>query len=87
MPDKSLMVLNISPPEENSFAGVKDKPEYARDHYSKAIILHRNEKEIQEHLEKKKLRQAQAEADERLNSMEQDISDIKSLLKQLINKM
>lgn len=81
------MVKSISPPEEKSFAGVKDKPEYTRDNYSKAIILHKNDREIQEHLEKKKLRQVQAEADERLNSMEQDISDIKSLLTQLINKM
>lgn len=88
MPNKDLMETVIQPPSDDnqSYLGVKDNPDYVRDAYSKAVFI-TNEKQIQEYLDKKRMREAQKETSERLNSLETDVSEIKSLLKQLINKM
>lgn len=75
----------IRPPSEYELLGVQDRPDYARDPYSNAIF-NLNQKEIDEYLEKKKLREAQKANQERLDNMESDLNEIKSLLKELINK-
>lgn len=86
MPDKNLMTTEIKPQEDDVFLGVQDNPNYVRDPYSKAVLVSLSDQEINEYLEKKRLRKEQAANAERLNSLEDDIKDIKSLLTQLINK-
>jgi hypothetical protein len=86
MPDKNLMETEIKPRGDEVYLGVQDKPNYIREPYSKAIIPILSDQEIDDYLEKKKLISEQTANAERLNSLEHDLKDIKSLLTQLINK-
>ena len=86
MPDKNLIEKEIKPQVDDVYLGVQDKPNLIRDPYSKAIIPTLSDKEIEIYLEKKRLKEEQAANTKRLNSLENDLKDIKSLLTQLINK-
>lgn len=86
MVDRSRTSIEpIKPPSEYDLLGVQDRPDYVRDPYSNAIF-NVNDKEIEEYLEKKRLREAQKANQERLDNLESDLNEIKSLLKELINK-
>lgn len=69
---------------------VKDEPNYARDENSGAI-LNINKEEIRVAKERKKLRQQKQKEEmnlkEKVNKLENDISDIKSLLSQLAERL
>jgi len=85
MPDKTLVEKKFEPPQEQSFLGVVERDDLVRDEYSGALFRV-DDKAIEEYLEKKKLREQAKRNEERLNSLEADIGDIKSMLSQLINK-
>jgi hypothetical protein len=85
MPDKTLVEKKFEPPQEQQFLGVVERDDLVRDEYSGALFRV-DDKAIEEYLEKKKLREQAKRNEERLNSLEADIGDIKSMLSQLINK-
>jgi uncharacterized protein YPO0396 len=85
MPNKNAVETIIAPPIEREFLGVQERNDLIRDEYSGALFKV-DDKEVEEYLEKKRMREQQKETTERLNSLESDISDIKSMLTQLINK-
>ena len=85
MPDKTLVEKKFRPPQEQQFLGVVERDDLVRDEYSGALFRV-DDKAIEEYLEKKKLREQAKRNEERLNSLEADIGDIKSMLSQLINK-
>lgn len=85
MPDKTTMEKIFEPPQEQNFLGVQERDDLIRDEYSGALFRV-DDRAIEEYLEKKRLREQAKKNEERLNSLEADIGDIKSMLSQLINK-
>ena len=64
---------------------VKDNPKLYRDSHSKAII-NTDLNALKEHKAKLKMATDVIQNNQRLNKLENDISDIKSMLQALINK-
>ena len=64
---------------------VKEHEYLQRDPYSKAII-NTDVAAFQEHKQKRKLMENFSNTETRISRLENDISDIKSMLQQLINK-
>lgn len=76
--------------KQRQLTAVKDEPDFARDPESGAII-NINRTEIQNAREAKKHRKRKAQEErnlkEKVNSLENDMRDIKSLLSQLVEKL
>lgn len=74
----------------NKLQRVKDEPDLARDPESGAILLI-NKSEVEKAREQKRLRRLQSEKEQNLkakvDNLEKDMSDIKSLLSQIVEKL
>lgn len=74
----------------NKLQRVKDEPDLARDPESGAILLI-NKSEVEKAREQKRLRRLQLEKEQNLkakvDNLEKDMSDIKSLLSQIVEKL
>lgn len=74
----------------NKLQRVKDEPDLARDPESGAILLI-NKSEVEKAREQKRLRRLQSEKEKSLkakvDNLEKDMSDIKSLLSQIVEKL
>lgn len=76
--------------EERKLIAVKDEPSFARDPESGAIInINRNEINLAREQKKRRQmkRKSSADIESKVNSLENDMRDIKSLLSQLVEKL
>lgn len=76
--------------KERKLIAVKDEPSFARDPESGAIInINRNEINLAREQKKRRQmkRKSSADIESKVNSLENDMRDIKSLLSQLVEKL
>lgn len=76
--------------KERKLVAVKDEPSFARDPESGAIInINRNEINLAREQKKRRQmkRKSSADIESKVNSLENDMRDIKSLLSQLVEKL